>query len=83
MKTTRLYVCMYVCNRACKASWLAERTLHENDATVVGTDGTGLNSAFARVVVGRRRRAGGVCSRVQMRLVEAGLAQRNVGDKDY
>jgi hypothetical protein len=36
---------MYVCNGACKASWLAERALHENDAAVVDTDDTGLNSA--------------------------------------
>ena len=28
-------------------SWLGERALHENDASVVDTDGTGLNSAVA------------------------------------
>ena len=38
---------MYVCNRACKASWLAERALQEYDACVVDTDAAGLNSAFA------------------------------------
>jgi len=41
----RTFICMYICNRVCKASWLAERALHEYDASVVDTDATGLNSA--------------------------------------
>jgi hypothetical protein len=73
---------MYVCEGACKASWLAARALHENDASVVDTDGTGLNSAVA-VSAGGVGGVVGVCSRVHIRLLEAGLAQRNVGDKDY
>jgi hypothetical protein len=55
--------------------------LEGNDGSRVHTDGSRWNSVAANAGAGGM--GGGCCSYVQLRLPESGLAQLNVGDKDY